>query len=62
VKLVHNAVANALGGIIPGLAMLATLPFTVHYLGTADYGLLALIASIVGYFALATIVLTAPLV
>ena len=51
-KLLHNALANALGGIIPGIALLATLPFIVHYLGTADYGLLALIASIVGYFAL----------
>ena len=61
-KLVHNAVANALGGIIPGLAMLATLPFTVHYLGTADYGLLALIASIVGYFALIDINVTSGVI
>lgn len=50
--LVRNAIANALGGIIPGLALLATLPFIVHHLGTLDYGLLALIASIVGYFAI----------
>jgi O-antigen/teichoic acid export membrane protein len=52
VSLVHNAVAHALGAIIPGLALLVTLPFIVHYLGAADYGVLALIASIVGYFAL----------
>lgn len=50
--LVHNALANALGGIIPGVAALASLPFIVYYLGIADYGLFALIASIVGYFAI----------
>jgi O-antigen/teichoic acid export membrane protein len=56
--LVRNAMANALGGIIPGLAALASLPFIVHHLGTAGYGLLALIASIVGYFAIIDIAVT----
>ena len=56
--LVHNAVANALGGTIPGLAALACLPFIVDYLGAADYGLLTVIASIVGYFAIIDISIT----
>lgn len=50
--LLHNALANALGAIIPALAALVAMPFIVYHLGTADYGLLMLIAAIVGYFAI----------
>lgn len=50
--LLRNALANALGGIVPALAALVAMPFIVYRLGTADYGLLTLIASVVGYFAI----------
>jgi O-antigen/teichoic acid export membrane protein len=58
-SLARNSFANLLGGVIPAVVMLGTTPYLVWKLGAVDYGLLTLILSIVGYFALIDINLTA---
>lgn len=55
----RNAAFNFLGAAVPAVLAIATIPYIVSVLGTADYGLLALITSIVGYFALLDINITA---
>lgn len=58
-SITRNAIANMLGGLLPALVMLVTLPFIVRHLGTADYGLLTMVMAITGYFALVDINVTA---
>lgn len=58
-SLMRNAGFNFLGAAVPALLSLATIPYIVSKLGYADYGLLALVTSIVGYFALLDINITA---
>lgn len=55
----RNATYNLLGAAVPAILAIATLPYIVSVLGESDYGLLALITSIVGYFALLDINITA---
>jgi len=55
----RNAIANLLGGLLPAIVMLVTMPFIVRQLGTADYGLLIMVMAISGYFALVDINVTA---
>ena len=57
--LMRNAGFNLLGAAAPAVLAIATIPYIVSVLGPADYGLLALITSIVGYFALLDINITA---
>jgi O-antigen/teichoic acid export membrane protein len=52
VSLLRNSAANFLGAAMPALVVIVTTPLIVHLLGVADYGLLTIIASIVGYFAI----------
>jgi len=55
----RNAANNLVAGVLPALAGLVTMPFIVHGLGSDAYGLMALITSIIGYFALVDINVTA---
>jgi len=58
-SLIRNAAFNFMGAAVPALLAIGTIPYVVSTLGAADYGLLALITSIVGYFALLDINITA---
>lgn len=57
--LLRNASFNFLGAAAPAVLSVVTIPYIVAKLGAADFGLLALITSIVGYFALLDINVTA---
>lgn len=57
-RILGNALTNLAGGMVPALVTLLTIPLTVRYLGDGDYGTLALITAIVGYFALIDINVT----
>ncbi|KAF3998159.1 oligosaccharide flippase family protein [Glaciimonas immobilis] len=57
--LIRNAGFNFLGAAAPAVLAVATIPYIISVLGTGDYGLLILITSIVGYFALLDINITA---
>jgi O-antigen/teichoic acid export membrane protein len=58
-SLKNKSVANFVGGIIPAIASLLTVPVIVSRLGTVEYGLFTLVTAIVGYFALIDINVTA---
>lgn len=58
-SLLRNAAFNFLGAAIPAVLAIATIPYIVSVLGASNYGLLALITSIVGYFALLDVNITA---
>jgi O-antigen/teichoic acid export membrane protein len=58
-SLLQNAASNLAGGLIPALVTILTIPFIVNRLGSAGFGVLTLITSIVGYFALIDINVTA---
>ena len=58
-SLMRNAAFNFLGAAVPAVLAIVTIPYIVSVLGSADYGLLALITSIVGYFALLDVNITA---
>lgn len=54
-----KSIANFIGGIIPAIASLLTVPVIVARLGTVEYGLFTLVTAVVGYFALIDINVTA---
>lgn len=56
---VRNSLANFGGAALPALVTLFTLPIIVAQLGEAEYGVLALIVAIVGYFAIIDVNVTA---
>jgi O-antigen/teichoic acid export membrane protein len=58
-RFLNNALFNLLGGIAPALVTIFTLPFIVARLGDSAYGVLTLVTSIIGYFALLDINVTA---
>jgi O-antigen/teichoic acid export membrane protein len=58
-RFLGNALFNLLGGALPALVTIFTIPFVVGQLGDGAYGVLMLITSIVGYFALLDINVTA---
>lgn len=58
-KLVRNALFNLVGGVVPAVASLLTVPVIVSRLGTEQYGVFALVSTVVGYFALFDINVTA---
>ena len=55
----RNAASNLLAGVVPALFSLLTIPYIVHGLGSEAYGLMTLVTSIIGYFALIDINVTA---
>ena len=55
----RNSLYNFLGGLIPAIASLLTVPVIVHRLGEVEYGVFALVTSVVGYFAVLDINVTA---
>lgn len=55
----RNAISNLLGGLIPAVVTVLTLPFVVNALGSESYGVLTLISAIVGYFSILDINVTA---
>lgn len=57
--LLRGAAFNLLGAAVPALLAVLTVPLVVGYLGQEDYGLLMLVTSIMGYFALIDINVTA---
>lgn len=58
-RLLRNSAANFVAAALPAAAMLVTLPFIVRYLGTVNYGMLAMVMAITGYFAVVDINVTA---
>jgi len=58
-NLLRNALANLAGGLIPAVVTLLTLPYIVRSLGSDSYGVLVLITSIVGYFSVLDLNVTA---
>lgn len=58
-EVLRNSFANFLGGALPALVTIFTLPIIVSGLGEAAYGIFALIVAIVGYFAIIDINITA---
>lgn len=50
-KTIGNAIAGALGYVWPIALALATTPYIVHKLGNDAYGILALVTSVLGFFA-----------
>ena len=58
-NLKRNSAFNLIGGVIPALAALAVVPIIVRGLGAEGYGLLVLVTSILGYFALLDVNITA---
>lgn len=51
-RLYRSSLWNLIGGLIPAVAAIVTVPLVISRLGEVHYGLLTLITSIVGYFAL----------
>lgn len=58
-EILRNSASHFLGGALPALVTIVTLPVTLHYLDTPYYGIFTLIMAIVGYFALIDINVTA---
>lgn len=58
-RVLNNALFNLLGGVAPALVTIFTIPYVVHKLGDGSYGVLTLVTSIIGYFALLDINVTA---
>lgn len=58
-RVLNNALFNLMGGVAPALVTIFTIPFIVHKLGDGAYGVLTLVTSIIGYFALLDINVTA---
>lgn len=58
-RVLRNSLFNLAGGVLPALIALGTVPFIVRGLGDSGYGVFTLVTSIVGYFALLDINVTA---
>lgn len=58
-KILRNSIYNLLGWLLPVIVNFLTVPFIVRMLGNDSYGVLMLSASVIGYFALMDINLTA---
>jgi O-antigen/teichoic acid export membrane protein len=58
-SILRNSLANFLGGVLPALVLLVTIPIMVSGLGLTNYGLLTLVGAITGYFSIIDINLTA---
>ncbi|MBN8778006.1 oligosaccharide flippase family protein [Thiobacillus sp.] len=58
-EILRNSAGNFLGGALPALVTLVTLPIVLSHLGAWQYGIFTLVMAIVGYFALMDINVTA---
>jgi len=58
-SLKKKSISNFIGGVIPAIASLLTVPVIVSRLGEVEYGLFTLVTAVVGYFALIDINVTA---
>jgi O-antigen/teichoic acid export membrane protein len=58
-SLKKKSIVNFIGGILPVIASILTVPVIVSRLGDVEYGLFTLVTAIVGYFALIDINVTA---
>jgi len=56
--LLRNSLWNLTGSALPAIAALATVPLLIHALGVEGYGIVTLIGSVIGYFAVLDINLT----
>src|SRR3569832_2602532 len=56
--LLRNSLWNLTGSALPAIAALATVPLLIHALGIEGYGIVTLIGSVIGYFAVLDINLT----
>ena len=59
IGLLRNSLSNFFAGIVPAIASLLAVPVIVSHLGAEQYGVFALLTSIVGYFAILDINVTA---
>ncbi|MBX9604815.1 MAG: oligosaccharide flippase family protein [Gammaproteobacteria bacterium] len=50
--LLRNSLSNFVGGLIPALATLVTVPVVIGHLGAVQYGIFVLLTSVVGYFSM----------
>jgi O-antigen/teichoic acid export membrane protein len=57
--LLRNSLWNITGAALPALAALATVPLLIHALGAEGYGIVTIVSSIVGYFAVLDINMSA---
>jgi O-antigen/teichoic acid export membrane protein len=57
--LLRNSIWNLTGLALPTLVALATVPILIHYLGLEGFGVITLIGSVVGYFGVLDLNLTA---
>lgn len=58
-SVLRNSLTNFLGGVLPAIVLLITVPLMVSGLGLANYGLLTVVSAITGYFSIIDINLTA---
>lgn len=58
-NVLKSSIFNLVGGLIPAAAAIFTVPVLIRELGEVNYGIFALITSVVGYFALLDINATA---
>jgi O-antigen/teichoic acid export membrane protein len=57
--LIRNSLWNVTGSALPAVAALASVPLLIGALGTEGYGIVTLVSSIVGYFAVLDVNLSA---
>jgi O-antigen/teichoic acid export membrane protein len=59
IMLLRNSLWNLTGSALPMVVALATVPLLIHALGVEGYGIVTLVGSVIGYFAVLDINLTA---
>lgn len=57
--LLRNSLWNLSGSALPSIAALATVPLLIHALGVEGYGIVTLVGSVIGYFGILDINLSA---
>lgn len=57
--LIRNSLWNVTGSALPAIAALASVPLLIHALGVEGFGIVTLVSSVIGYFAILDINLSA---
>ena len=57
--LLRNSLWNLAGSALPAIVALATVPLLIHGLGLEGFGIVTLIGSVIGYFGVLDINLSA---